>query len=273
MESLKNKTIAIIGVGRIGGTIASGLIHNHVIAPDKIMGSTRHEEQEAEVGKRHGIKMVHDNNTLVKNADIILLAVKPQNVKTVLNEIASNVKPEQIVIALTAATTTHFIEENLKGSIPVIRAMPNTACLVNEGMTVLCPGKHAGKEHLETAKAIFKSIGRVEVIYQEEMMDAVTALSGSGPAYAYIIIESLAEGGVKTGLPRELATTLAAQSMLGGAKMVLETGEHPAKLKDSVTTPAGVTMDAIMELEDGGLRVALIKAIAKATEKSKDITH
>ncbi len=267
------KKIAILGVGKIGGTLVSGLLKNKTFHPNQIIGSTRSTDHNKEVGKRFGIKTFSNNAEMVRHADVVILAIKPQSIRGVLEEIKDEVTPHHLLITLAAATSTGLVEEQLDGEIPVIRAMPNTACLINEGMTVLCPGQYAGKQHLEIAREIFSSVGRVEILHQEELMDAVTALSGSGPAYAYIIIESLAEGGVKVGLPRELATTLAAQSILGGAKMVLETGEHPAKLKDSVTTPAGVTMDGIMELEAGGIRVTLIKAVAKATEKSKEISH
>lgn len=270
--SLKNRKLAVIGVGKIGGTIVSGLIRNKILRHDQIFGSTRHSEHNQEAGKRLGIKMFRDNAEMVKRADVVLLAVKPQAMPSVLNEIENVVTPKQLVITLAAATGTKFIEDHLAAKVPVIRAMPNTPCLINEGMTVLCPGRTSTKQHLELARQIFEPVGRVAILDHEDLMDAVTALSGSGPAYAYIIVESLAEGGVKAGLPRELATLLAAQTMLGGAKMVLETGEHPAKLKDAVTTPAGVTVDGIMQLEDGGIRVTLIKAIAAATEKSKEIS-
>jgi len=268
--SLKKK-IAVIGVGNIGRILVNGLLKSKLVDSDHILGSTKNHNKN--LTKQFGIKTFTDNALMVKEADIIVLAVKPQTIQRVLSEIDSAVKPSQLIITLAAATDTMMIEEALGMDIPVIRAMPNTPCLINEGMTVLCPGQYAEHEHLEIAKQIFESLGRVEIVTQEELMDAVTALSGCGPAYAYIIVESLAEGGVKAGLPRELATTLAAQSLLGGAKMVLETGEHPAKLKDSVTTPAGVAMDGIMELEDGGLRVTLIKAVTKATDKSKEISH
>ncbi len=270
---LQSKKVAIIGVGKIGGTLISGLIRNKIIKKENLAGSTAHQESSTQAEKRYGIKMYRDNAALVKGRDIVILAVKPQTIKKVLSEIKAALSEDQLIITLAAATTTKFIEENLGKQIPVVRAMPNTACLVNAGMTVLCPGQFAKETHIEMAKRIFVPVGLVTVIDNEELMDAVTALSGSGPAYAYIIIESLAEGGVKTGLPRELATILAAQSLMGGAKMVLETKEHPAKLKDEVTTPAGVTIDGIMELEDGGIRVTLIKAVDRATEKSKELSQ
>jgi pyrroline-5-carboxylate reductase len=236
------------------------------------VGSTAHAASAEEVAKELGIKMLRDNATLAKGRDIVILAVKPQTIQKILGEIKNILSADQLVITLAAARTTAFIEEMVGKKIPVVRAMPNTPCLVNSGMTVLCPGKFAKPEHIEMARSVFEPVGLVEVIDNEELMDGVTALSGSGPAYAYIIIEALAEGGVKVGLPRHLATKLAAQTLLGGAKMVMETGEHPAKLKDEVTTPAGTTIDGIMALEDGGIRVTLIKTVDRATEKSKELS-
>lgn len=270
---LQEKSVAIIGVGKIGGTLASGLIRNRVVPKESVAGSTAHEESAARARERYGIEVLTDNVKLVADRDIVILAVKPQNMGRVIEEIHGHITPDQLVITLAAAITTRFVEEGLDGAISVVRAMPNTPCLVGQGMTVLCPGRYAQPEHVEIARTIFSAVGRVEVIDNEELMDAVTGLSGSGPAYGYIMIESLAEGGVKAGLPRELATTLAAQSMLGAAQMVLETGEHPAKLKDAVTTPAGTTVDGILELEAGGVRVALIKAVDRATLKSKELSR
>jgi pyrroline-5-carboxylate reductase len=269
----QGKKIAIIGVGKIGGTLVKGLLESRMVEPNDLVGSTAHEEHAIQVTETYGIRTYLDNAAMVAGRDIIILAVKPQVMEKVLVEIRDAVTEEQLIISLAAAITTGFITEKLGKRVPVIRAMPNTPCLVNQGMTVLCPGEYAKEADIELAKRIFASTGLVEVIDDEGLMDAVTGLSGSGPAYAYIIIEALAEGGVKAGLPRRLATILAAQSLLGGAKMVLETGEHPAKLKDMVTTPAGVTIDGLIELEDGGLRVALIKAVNRATEKSKELSR
>lgn len=271
-KMLRDKKVAVIGVGKIGGTLVSGLLRNNVVRKENLAGSTAHAESNDEVAKRLGVKMLRDNATLVKGRDIIILAVKPQTIQKVLSEIKGSLTEDQLVITLAAARTTQFIEENLGKKIPVVRAMPNTPCLVNAGMTVLCPGKFAKPKHVEMSRSIFEPVGLVDVIDNEELMDGVTALSGSGPAYAYIIIEALAEGGVKVGLPRSLATKLAAQTLLGAAKMVMETGEHPAKLKDEVTTPAGTTIDGIMALEDGGIRVTLIKTVDRATEKSKELS-
>lgn len=269
---LQGKRIAVVGVGKIGGTLVRSLLKSGVAAPEQLAGSTAHEEHARQVEEELGIRMFLDNAELVAGRDIVILAVKPQVMEGVLREIRP-VITDQLIISVAAAITTRFIATKLGKPVPVIRAMPNTPCLVGAGMTVLCPGEHAKATDLEVAKAIFTPSGKVVVIDDESLMDAVTGLSGSGPAYAYVIIESLAEGGVKVGLPRELATLLAAQSLLGGAKMVLETGEHPAKLKDMVTTPAGVTIDGLLALEDGGLRVALIKAVTQATEKAKELSR
>lgn len=275
---LQNKKIAFIGLGKIGGALVGSLVNSGVVDSQRLVATTAHEESAKAASERFGIRVDTDNTKAIEDADIIVLAVKPQTMGAVLDEVSINLKPDQLLITLSAAISTNFVEKHLgqKSSVSspaVVRAMPNTPCLVGQGMTVICPGEFATKEHSEAAKAIFSAVGLVELVDNEDLMDAVTALSGSGPAYAYIIIESLAEGGVKVGLPRDLATKLATQTLLGASAMVLETGEHPAKLKDNVTTPAGTTVDGIMELEDGGLRVALIKAVGKATEKSKELSQ
>jgi pyrroline-5-carboxylate reductase len=266
------QNLAIIGVGKMGNTLIDSLLRNKVVKPNQIYGTTSREDTASQVREKYHINAGLDNQEAVSRSDIIILAVKPQMIAQVLVEIVPALNDNKFVISIAAAISTSFIEGKLNKNISVIRAMPNIASLVNEGMTVLCPGQFVQKEHLDIALAIFDSVGEVEIIHREELMDVVTALSGSGPAYSYMMIESLTDGGVRMGLPRELARKLAAQSVLGGAKMVLQTGLHPALLKDEVTTPAGVTIDGLMELEDGGFRVALIKAIDRATQKSKQIS-
>src|SRR4029077_6830629 len=177
---------------------------------------------------------------------------------------------KQLIISVAASVPTSQIEQALGVDVAVIRAMPNTPCVLGVGMTALCKGKFADPKHVETASALFSIVGKT-VVVDEKHMDAVTGLSASGPAFIYIILESLPEGGVKVGLPRDLATLLASQMALGAAKMVIETGDHPALLKDTVTTPAGCTIDGILELEEGGLRVTLIKAVVKATQRAKEL--
>ena len=187
-----------------------------------------------------------------------------------LEEIRPEVTPDKLLISVAASVSTAYMEDVLQGPIPVVRAMPNTPCVVGAGMTGLCKGKHATQTQLETARQFFDTVGRT-VLVEEKHMDAVTGLSASGPAFVYIILESLAEAGVKVGLPRDVATLLSAQTLHGAARVALETGDHPAQLKDAVTTPAGCTIDGIMELEDGMLRVTLIKAVVKATVRAKEL--
>lgn len=269
---LQNVRVAVIGMGKMGVTIAKALVQNQLVPPERVVGTTAHDKSAQRAHTETNVRVTTSNETAVANADIVILAVKPQTMFKLLQLLAPHMRSDQLVISLAAATAISKIENLLKEGIPVIRAMPNLPALVKQGMTVLCPGSHVQEMHIAQASAIFGAFGLVEVIDNEDHMDAVTALAGSGPAYGYIIIESLAEGGVKTGLPRSLATILAAQAMKGAASMVLETGEHPAKLKDMVTTPAGTTVDGIMALEEGSLRVALIKAVDAATAKSKEIS-
>jgi pyrroline-5-carboxylate reductase len=211
-----------------------------------------------------------DNPACVRQADIILLSVKPQQVAGVLEEIHGAVRPGALVISVAASVPTSFIEKHLPDGTAVVRAMPNTPCVVGRGMTGICAGVHATAEHLAVARKLFDTVGRT-VVVDEKHMDAVTGLSASGAAFIYIILEALAEGGVKVGLPRETATLLAAQTALGAARVVLDTGDHPALLKDAVTTPAGCTIDGILELEEGKLRVTLIKAVVKATQRAREL--
>jgi pyrroline-5-carboxylate reductase len=188
----------------------------------------------------------------------------------VLADLGTAVTPKKLIITTVASVPTSFVESTLGDGIPVIRTMPNTPCLIRRGMVAIAPGRHVKKADLDIAEAIFGALGRT-VVLDEKHMNAVTGLSGSGPAFMYIIVEALAEGGVKVGLPRDVATLLAAQTMMGAGSMVLETGEHPSLLKDAVTTPAGCTIDGILELEEGGLRVTLIKTVVKATQRAAEL--
>jgi len=240
------------------------------IARDRIVATAKHSERLEAVKNKYRIAVTTSNRKAVKGASIVLIAVKPQAVQELLEEIRGELTRDQVVISVVASVTTSFLERNLNAPIPVIRAMPNTPCLLRSGMTALCKGVYAEEEQLKEAQRMFDSVGRT-LILDEKHMDAVTGLSASGPAFMYIVIESLAEAGVKVGLPRSVATELAAQMTLGSAKMVLETREHPAMLKDIVTTPAGCTIDGILELEEGKLRVTLIKAVVKATQRASEL--
>ncbi len=269
---LKGKKLAVIGVGKLGEALIMGLLKQDKLRKADIAGSVAHEESLRRVQERLGIEATLNNRELVAQSDIILFAVKPQNMETVLQEIAGEVTPQQLAITVAASITTGFVEERLHRSVPIIRAMPNTPCVLNAGMTALCAGKYARKKHLQIAEEIFKSVGKTQFL-DESLMDGVTGLSASGPAYLYVVIESLAEAGVKLGIPRDVSTKLVAQTMLGAARMVLESKAHPALLKDVVTTPAGCTIDGLLELEEGKLRVTLIKAVVKAAERARELVH
>jgi len=264
--------LGIIGAGKIGEAILAGAFSRKLFAAENVILSVRTEAHRQDLEKRYAVKATLDNREVAKDSKIILMAVKPKSIVDVLNSIADVLEPDTLIISTAAGVPLDVIESRVPNYVAVIRTMPNLAVSVGEGMTVLSPGKNVSDSQLEIAKGLFGSVGRV-ITLEEQHMDAVTGLSGSGPAYIYIVIEALADGGVKLGLPRDVATQLAAQTVLGAAKTVLETGEHPAKLKDQVTTPAGVTIDGILELEEGGLRVTLIKAVVKAAERSRQLLH
>lgn len=267
---LNDIKIAIIGAGKMGETLSNGLVDAKVIEKKQLVGTVKHTSQVQAVKDKLGIEIGVDNIAAVKDADIILLCVKPQVVADVLDEVKDCLIENQVLVSIAAGVTTKFIEEKIGKKIPVIRAMPNTPCLIKKGMTGICSGSFVADEQLKQAEFIFNHVGRT-VIVDEKHMDAVTGLGASGPAFIYVVIESMAEGGVKAGLPRNIATELAAQAVLGAASMVLDTGEHPALLKDVVTTPAGCTIDGLMELEEGGLRVTFIKTIIRATERASQL--
>jgi pyrroline-5-carboxylate reductase len=267
---LKEKRLAVLGAGKLGETLIKGLLEAGVIDVQNVTVTAAHHPRLKQLKEKFNIKGTLSNSEAIEDADIIILSLKPQTVPLVLAEIGSALQPNQLLISVAASVSITFIEKHIQAAVPVIRAMPNTASQINKGMTGISPGTSANAEHVALAKYIFDSVGRT-VVADEKHMDAITGLSASGPAYIYIIIESLAEAGVKVGLPRDIATELAAQTVVGAGSMVLETSEHPAKLKDTVTTPAGCTIDGILELEEGGLRVTLIKAVVKATQRAKEL--
>jgi pyrroline-5-carboxylate reductase len=269
-NKLSEKNLAVLGSGKLGGILLRAYLKQGLFIPKHVTATVRHEEKAAKLAKELGVRVSTDNRKAVKDADIVLLGVKPQVVGDVLKEIAPELGKDTLVISVAASVPTAYIEQRVGEKVAVIRAMPNTCSVVGCGMTGICRGSHASPTDLETAKAMFDAVGRT-VVVDEKNMDAVTGLSASGPAFAYIILESFAEAGVKVGLPRDVSTLLAAQMMKGAASVVLETGDHPALLKDSVTTPAGCTIDGIMELEEGKLRVTLIKAVVKATQRASEL--
>lgn len=267
---LTDKQLAVLGTGKLGGILLRAYLKQGLFSPKRVCATVRHEEKAAALAKALGVAVSTNNRDAVKEADIVLLGVKPQVVGDVLKEIEPKLGKDTLIISVAASVPTSYIEQRVGENIPVVRAMPNTCSAVGCGMTGICRGSHASPEHLEIAKAMFGAVGRT-VVVDEKNMDAVTGLSASGPAFLYIILESLAEAGVKVGLPRDVATLLAAQTMKGASSVVLETGDHPALLKDAVTTPAGCTIDGILELEEGKLRVTLIKAVVKATQRAGEL--
>jgi len=267
--AMNNIRLGVIGSGKIGEALINGIISSKKITRQDICSSDKKEDRRGYISKEYSIDCFENNVDVVTRSDVIILAIKPNEVKKVVTEISKALTKKHLLITIAAGVTINYISKNLKKNVPIIRGMPNTPVLVKEGMTVLTTS-NGTDEHLALAKEIFESVGKV-VVLEEKYLDIVTGLSGSGPAYIFMVIESLAESGVKLGIPREISNLLAAQTTLGAAKMVLETGEHPALLRDMVTTPGGVTIDGIIQLEEGKLRTSIINAVVKATNRSKEL--
>ena len=272
---LSNKRFAVIGAGAMGGALCRGLVHGGAAHADSIYVSDPNTAHVEALHTTLGVHIAETNQDAARYADILILAVKPINVGRVLDEVATAVVREDrvhlpLLISIAAGCPIAKLEAHCTGPVPVIRAMPNTPAQVGMGACAFCRGTHAHDEHADQAAEVFRSVGTaVEV--PESLMDAVTALSGSGPAYIYLMIEAMVDGGVKVGLPREIAHQLAAQTVLGAAQMVIKTGMHPAQLRDMVTTPAGTTIEALAALEHSGLRAALMDAIERAAIRSREL--
>jgi pyrroline-5-carboxylate reductase len=262
--------VGVLGAGKMGGILLQAFLKNKLLAPEQIFATVQHSERAKALSAQFGVEVTTDNLAAARQADVILLGVKPTQVPGLVEEIKDALTAEKTLLSFAASVKTRSIEDAAGCELAVIRAMPNTPATVAEGMTALCGGRFVSASQMAVAQTMFQTVGRT-VVVDEKHMDAVTGLSGSGPAFLYIIIEALAEAGVNVGLPRDVATLLAAQTTLGSAKMVLETGSHPALLKDAVTTPAGCTVDGILQLEEGGLRVTLIKAVKRATQRAKEL--
>jgi len=262
--------VALLGTGKMGGILLQGFLQDGLLKPEQIVATVAHEERAREISEQLGVSVTTNNLEAALAANVILLGVKPHQVAGLVQEIKPALTVGKLVISFAASVKTRAIEDEAGGGVAVIRAMPNTPSMVGAGITALCRGRFVSDAQMEIAQKIFATVGRT-VVVDEKHMDAVTGLSGSGPAFLYIIIEALAEAGVNVGLPRDVATLLAAQTTFGSAKMVLETGAHPALLKDEVTTPGGCTVDGILELEAGGLRITLLKAVKRATERAREL--
>ncbi|XP_050412666.1 pyrroline-5-carboxylate reductase 1, mitochondrial [Patella vulgata] len=259
----ENTMVGFIGAGRMAQAMAKGFISSGLVRAGNITASD-HNQQCLQILQDLGAKTTRENQEVVTKSDLVVLAVKPHIVKPVLREVAPIVKSDTLFVSIAAGVTIESIESNLPVGTRVVRVMPNTPALVSAGASVLTKGTTASDTDSKLVKALLSSIGICEE-GSESYLDAVTGLSGSGPAYAFVAIEAMADGGVKQGLPRDLALKLAAQTLLGAAKMVLETGKHPGQLKDEVCSPGGTTIAAIASLEKSGFRGALIDAVEVAT--------
>lgn len=267
-----NKTIAIIGAGNMGEALIRGILKAELTSAKKIYASGTRMEKLEKLSSEYGINVSTNNKDAVKNADIIILCIKAAVIRSVLEETAKTLHKNQFVISIAAGVTIASMEKIIGKKIPVVRCMPNIASTVGLGSTAITFGRHVHARQHDIAVKIFEAVGDV-VIVAEQHLDAVTGLSGSGPAYIYMVIEAMIDGGVKMGLPRDISTKLAVQTVLGSAKLVKESNIHPAILRDRVTTPGGTTINAIHELESHGLRSMLIDAVATATIRSRELSE
>jgi len=262
-------TVAIIGAGVMGETLLSGLLRAGYAPADIVVGEKR-PERVAELNEKYGVKVVE--NVEAAAAETVALVVKPQDMEDVLVEIAPHLRPGQLLVSLAAGITTAAIEKHIPDGVAVVRVMPNTPALVDEGMAAISPGSHCDEEHLDVAEKLLAATGRV-VRVPEKQQDAVTAISGSGPAYLFFVVEAMIEAGVHLGLPRTTATELVVQTVVGSAKLLRETGTHPTVLREQVTSPGGTTAAAIRELEDHKVRAAFITAMEAARDRSRSLAE
>src|SRR3990172_763336 len=264
------KTIAFLGSGNMAEALVKGLLRAHVAEPNEIICADRRAERGPELTQRYGVRFTRSNREAVEQAEVIVLSVKPQVMNKLLDEIAPVLNERKLVISIAAGVPIAAIERKVGHGVRIVRTMPNTPALVGAGATALTAGEHATEEDLQQARALFDAIGRT-VIVDEPQLDAVTGLSGSGPAYIFLVIEALSDAGVKMGLARATAQELAAQTVLGSAKLLIETGEHPRRLKDQVTSPGGTAIAGPHTLEAGGLRTTLMNAVEAATNRSIEL--
>ena len=268
---LNSKKIGFIGAGNMGEALIGGIINSGSSAPENIICSDVGKKRLAFMQKTYGIITTTDNSEVASCSDIVIYAVKPQIIAAVLRETADKLDMSKLIISIAAGVPMEAIEVALGKELRLIRVMPNVAALVKEGAAAIASGKHALKEDIELAMSIFNSVGKSIFLKENYLMDAVTGLSGSGPAYIFLIIDALADAGVKVGLSRKDSIALATQTVLGSAKMLQETGAHPGQLKDMVTSPGGTAIACLHNLEKGGLRTTLINAVEAATNRSKEL--
>ncbi len=266
------RKVAFLGGGKMGEALVSGLIRSGARVPDELMVTCRREERAREVAERHGVATTISNPDAVAWADTLVLTVKPQDMETLIGQIGDHVRADQLVISFAAGIRTSFIESRLREDAPVVRVMSNVPVLVDEAMSVASPGSRAADKHLVVAEELLGAVGRV-IRLPEVHQDAVTATSGSGPAYFFLLAEAMIEACILLGLSRDVASDLIIQTMLGSAKMLRDTGKHPVELREMVTSPGGTTIAAIRVLEEAGVRAAFLNAIDAARHRSAQLAR
>jgi pyrroline-5-carboxylate reductase len=265
-----NKKIGFIGAGKMAQAMIEGILKSKMITKDNIIASAKTECTLEKIKSNYQIRTTHDNQEVARFADILILAVKPDQHSNVIHEIRNDLHPDSIIITIAAGITLNDIEREFGFNVKAVRTMPNTPSLVGEGMTAICTNERLSEEEVLEVESLFHTFGKTERL-DERLMDAVPAISGSSPAYVYMMIEAMADGGVKQGIPRDKAYRLAAQAVLGAAKMVLETDRHPGELKDNVCTPGGATIEAVAELEKRQFRGSVLAAMESCTDKAKSL--
>jgi len=269
---MKGKKISFIGGGNMAEAIIKGLLSKKVMMPEQIIVSEPREDRAHFLTEKYQVRVIFDNQLAIQEGEIIILAVKPQVMQEVLKEISGAVSKDKLIISIAAGIPISFITSFLGKDKRIVRAMPNAPAQIGMGAVALCKGGSSTKNDLQVAQKLFNTIG-TSVIISETHMDAVTGLSGSGPAYIFLIIEALTDGGVKMGLPRDIAQALVLQTIIGSAQLALETGDHPSKLKDTVTSPGGTTISGLHVLEKKGVRGALMDAVVAATDRSRELAN
>jgi pyrroline-5-carboxylate reductase len=264
------RTIAFIGAGNMAEALIKGLLRAGTARPDSLIATGRREERLDGLRRTYGVRTSLDNVAAVREADVVVLAVKPQALDKVLIQVAPAADQKKLFISVAAGVPISVMERRLGQGVRLIRTMPNTPSLVGAGACALAMGEHSSEEDMAVASRIFQSVG-ITTVVEENLLDAVTGLSGSGPAYIFLIIEALSDAGVKVGLPRYTAQKLAAQTVLGSAQLLIETNAHPGQLKDQVTSPGGTAIAGLHTLEAGGLRTTLINAVEAATRRAKEL--
>jgi pyrroline-5-carboxylate reductase len=266
------RRVAFLGGGKMGEALVSGLIRSGGRNPDEIMVSARREERARELAERNGVAATLSNPEAVEWAETVVLTVKPQDIEALLGQVAEHVTSEHLVVSFAAGVRTSFVEKHLASTVPVVRVMSNVAVLVDEAMSVVSPGSHAEDKHLAVAEELLGYVGEV-IRLPEVHLDAITATSGSGPAYFFLLAEAMIEACILLGLSRDVATELIIQTMLGSAKMLRDTGKHPVELREMVTSPGGTTIAAIRHLEEAGVRAAFLNAIDAARHRSAELAR